>query len=323
MVLKSIISLAGAGALAALGYAVYKHLTDKSERDYKNKDSVGTEYDAWTNDGVLEHFWGEHIHHGWFGKDGKDKVDSISAKVILINKLMKLGEMAQSGPGHTVRVLDVGCGIGGSSRHIAKTLGHHCQTVGVTLSPNQQKRAREHTNKSGLENHCKFMVADALALPFNDRTYDYVWALESGEHMPDKRKFIAEAFRVLKPGGKIIMATWCHRNEAEASLTESERRSLDSIYREWSLPFFISTDDYAKIFQDVGLTNLVVEDWSVSVAKTWSQAIADGAFGLPWLLSRGPTIFYRTLRDVFAIWHMIKGFNRGYVRYGVVVATKP
>jgi tocopherol O-methyltransferase len=51
-------------------------------------------------------------------------------------------------------------------------------------------------------------VADALQMPFADNTFDLVWSMESGEHMPDKPAFIRELTRVAMPGGKIIIVTW-------------------------------------------------------------------------------------------------------------------
>ena len=48
---------------------------------------------------------------------------------------------------------------------------------------------------------------------FADNSFDFVWACESGEHMPDKEKYVQEMVRVLKPGGRIVIATWCQREE--------------------------------------------------------------------------------------------------------------
>lgn len=57
----------------------------------------------------------------------------------------------------------------------------------------------------------KYQVGDALHQPFRDGQFDLIWSMESGEHMPDKAQFISELTRVCKPGGKILIVTWCHR----------------------------------------------------------------------------------------------------------------
>ena len=73
----------------------------------------------------------------------------------------------------------------GTCRYIARKFGS--QTLGITLSPNQARRANELAEAGGLVDQCRFEVADALKQPFADRTFDFVWSMESGEHMPDKR----------------------------------------------------------------------------------------------------------------------------------------
>jgi cyclopropane fatty-acyl-phospholipid synthase-like methyltransferase len=81
-------------------------------------------------------------------------------------------------------MVDVGCGIGGSSRHIAAKYG--CTARGITLSPVQAARANALAARVGLADKCSFQVADALAQPFEDGSFDLVWSMESGEHMPEK-----------------------------------------------------------------------------------------------------------------------------------------
>lgn len=78
------------------------------------------------------------------------------------------------------KMVDVGCGIGGSSRHISRKFG--CTANGVTLSPYQANRGNELAKEQGLADKCSFQVADALDLPFPDNTFDLAWSLESGEH---------------------------------------------------------------------------------------------------------------------------------------------
>lgn len=61
----------------------------------------------------------------------------------------------------------------------------------------------------------KFQVMDALKMDFPDNSFDLVWACESGEHMPDKKKYVEEMTRVLKPGGTMVIACWCQREEGD------------------------------------------------------------------------------------------------------------
>ena len=94
--------------------------------------------------------------------------------------------LAWAGVERPTNMLDVGCGIGGSSRHIARKYG--CRSTGITLSPVQAARAGEISARAGLGDRVSFRVADALAQPFEDGAFDFIWSMESGEHMPNKRR---------------------------------------------------------------------------------------------------------------------------------------
>jgi MPBQ/MSBQ methyltransferase len=110
-----------AAAVAALGLSVagMSRLFDSGSRAYQGKQTVGAEYDAWTEEGVLEYYWGEHIHLGTYTeaerKAGWWKKDFKAAKYDFIDDML-----AFSGTQQPKSILDVGCGFGGTSRHLAK-----------------------------------------------------------------------------------------------------------------------------------------------------------------------------------------------------------
>lgn len=102
------------------------------------------------------------------------------------------------------RVLDAGCGIGGSSIFLAKQYG--CQVIGITLSAKQVQKATAAALKYGVSKLTTFLTEDFCQTSFADETFDVIWGLESVCHAADKAKFIKEAFRLLKPGGRLIIA---------------------------------------------------------------------------------------------------------------------
>jgi len=212
-------------------------ILDKPSRTY-SKDSVAREYDAWTSDGILEYYWGEHIHLGYYNdeemKKGYLKKDFIEAKYDFVDEMMNLGNIQKyvKDSSGDLKMLDVGCGVGGTSRHIAKKLGDKVSVTGITLSPNQVKRATELAEEQNVPN-AKFQVMNALEMEFADNSFDIVWACESGEHMPDKEKYIQEMLRVLKPGGTFVMATWCQRDDTKVPFTKKDERDLKFLYEEW------------------------------------------------------------------------------------------
>jgi MPBQ/MSBQ methyltransferase len=91
---------------------------------------------------------------------------------------------------------------------------------------------------------------DALAMDFPDNSFDLVWACESGEHMPDKKKFVEEMTRVLKPGGTLVIACWCQREETPATpFTDGEKEQLRFLYEEWAHPYFISIEEFCRLMK--------------------------------------------------------------------------
>lgn len=263
--------------------------------------------------GLWERIWGEHMHHGYYGADGRQKKERRQAQIDLIDELLRWGEVTQA-----QKILDVGCGIGGSSLYLAEKFG--ATATGITLSPVQAERARERAKAAGLP--AQFEVADALHMPFEDASFDFVWSLESGEHMPDKVKFMQECFRVLKPGGKFVMATWCHRPVAppDSPLTAEEQQHLAKIYEVYCLPYVISLPEYEAIAQSLGFQNLRTEDWSTAVAPFWDVVI-DSAFtpaALVGLVQAGWT----TVRAALSLGLMQRGYQTGLVRFGLLTGTR-
>lgn len=268
-------------------------------------------YDA--SSGLWEQIWGEHMHHGYYGADGQVRKERRQAQIDLIEALLDWGEVRQAS-----QILDVGCGIGGSSLYLAEKFA--AAATGITLSPVQANRASQRAAAAGLSDRTHFQVADALQMPFADESFDLVWTLESGEHMPDKQQFLAECFRVLKPGGTLLMATWCHRPTPPA-LTADEQQHLEKIYRVYCLPFVVSLPDYAAIAQSLGLQNLRTADWSDAVAPFWNVVI-DSALtptAIVGLLRSGWT----TIQAALSLGLMSRGYQRGLVKFGLLCGTKP
>jgi len=265
---------------------------------------------------LWESVWGEHMHHGYYIPP--TRTDHKQAQIDLIDEVLKWANVK---PGSGNSMVDVGCGIGGSSRHIAKSYGFNF-VRGVTLSSYQANRGNELALQQGLEDKTHFQVADALNMPFDDNTFDLVWSLESGEHMPDKPKFVSELLRVAAPNGKIIIVTWCHRNlePNETTLTKKELKLLKKINRAYYLPEWCSVDDYVSLLESNGAMDIKYDDWSYVIAPFWKAVIRSSLNwkGLSGLLKSG----LRTQRGAIAMLYMLRGYNVGLIKFGLIAATK-
>ena len=125
-------------------------------RRFRGSESVASAYDNWTQDQLLERLWGEHIHLGYYGDPAQGR-DFRGAKQDFVDALAQWGGLEALPAG--TKVLDVGCGIGGSSRRLASRYGF--DVLGVSISPGQVERARQLTDP---DLSCRFAVMDALKL---------------------------------------------------------------------------------------------------------------------------------------------------------------
>ncbi|KGG03077.1 2-methyl-6-phytyl-1,4-benzoquinone methyltransferase [Prochlorococcus marinus str. MIT 9321] len=280
-------------------------------RKYISSGTVASAYDAWTEDKLLERLWGEHIHLGFY-PSGKKNIDFRKAKAKFVHELVRWSELDKLPKGS--RILDVGCGIGGSSRILAKHYGFN--VTGITISPAQVKRARELT-PSGL--NCNFQVMDAMDLEFEDGSFDGVWSVEAGAHMNDKTKFADEMLRTLRPGGYLAFADWNSRDLRHSPPSFFENLVLKQLLEQWVHPNFISINEFANILgtNKNSLGRVISENWNFYTNPSWYDSIFEG-FRRPFsILSLGPLAIVKSIREIPTILLMNWAFRKGLMEFGV------
>ncbi|EKD14364.1 uncharacterized protein L3040_008279 [Drepanopeziza brunnea f. sp. 'multigermtubi'] len=104
------------------------------------------------------------------------------------------------------RVLDVGCGVGGPAREIAKFTGAHI--TGLNNNDYQIERATRYAQKEGLSDQLKFVKGDFMQMSFAENSFDAVYAIEATVHAPSLEGVYSQIFRVLKPGGVFGVYEW-------------------------------------------------------------------------------------------------------------------
>jgi MPBQ/MSBQ methyltransferase len=285
-------------------------------RPYQSSDTVSHSYDEWTEDGILEFYWGEHIHLGHYGLPPRRK-DFLGAKSDFVHEMVRWGGLAQLPPGTTV--LDVGCGIGGSSRILAREYGF--AVTGITISPQQVKRAQQLT-PAGVT--AQFRVDDAMALSFPDASFDVVWSIEAGPHMPDKAVFAHELMRVLKPGGVLVVADWNQRDARKIPLNVWEKPVMQQLLDQWSHPAFSSIEGFSELLAATGLVEggVTTADWTEPTLPSWLDSIWQGVIRPSGLVRFGPAGFAKSLREVPTLLLMRLAFGTGLCRFGMFRAVR-
>lgn len=275
--------------------------------------------------------WGEHLHHGYYGPrpsgaeptySGKGSLEEHrAAQVAMIDEILAWARPAEEAAPRTI--LDVGCGVGGAARHLASAFSG-ANATGITLSLVQVQKAKTLSAAEGLDARTSFKVQDALAMPadWTDR-HDFVWSLESGEHMPDKQRFVGELARVTAPGGRAVVVTWVHRDlrPDERGLRRWERALLGLINSCYYLPEWTSAAEYERLCAASGLDDVRRDDWTDAIAPFWPAVIKSAS---------RPRNFFRLLgtgvdgvRSAVAMFLMLLGYRAGLIKFGLITARKP
>jgi MPBQ/MSBQ methyltransferase len=277
---------------------------------------VANSYDQWTEDGILEYYWGEHIHLGHYGSP-PEKKDFLAAKADFVAEMVSWGGLDKLPAGATL--LDVGCGIGGSSRILARDDGF--AVTGITISPKQVARAKELTPP---DVNARFLVDDAMALSFPDESFDVVWSIEAGPHMPDKAVFAQELLRVLKPGGVLVVADWNQRDDRQKPLNFWERPVMRQLLDQWSHPAFASIEGFAEQLAATGLVDgeVMTADWTTATLPSWIDTIWQGVIRPQGWWQFGLTGLLKSVREVPTILLMRLAFGRGLCRFGMFRAVR-
>ncbi len=291
----------------------------RSARSFRGTDSVADAYDRWTNDALLERLWGDHVHLGHYGVPPRSR-DFRQAKVDFVHELARWSGLDQLPPGSTV--LDVGCGIGGSARILARDYG--LTVLGISISPAQIARAQALT-PAALAPRCRFAVMDALDLDLPDGSFDAVWSVEASPHMPDKQRYADELLRVLRPGGILTVADWNRRDPADGPLSPLETRVMRQLLHQWAHPEFASIASLsANLAHSPWNGGLVVEsaDWTTATVPSWRDSILEGVRRPLAILSLGPGAVLQGLRETPTLLLMDWAFRHGMMRFGVFRGRK-
>lgn len=199
--------------------------------------------------------WGPHIHHGlWTGDESPRAAQRQLTETLA----------AEAAIAHGQRVLDIGCGMGASSIHLAKHLG--CRVTGITLSPLQRRWAACSARWHGVAAATRFLCQDAEQAEFEPASWDVVWSIECTEHLFDKPAFFQRVGQWLRPGGRVAICAWLAGDTAGSP--ERTRQALD-VCEGFFCPSLGSAEDYEGWLRQAGLVVDATYDWTHRVARTW------------------------------------------------------
>ncbi|CCG81755.1 putative Sterol 24-c-methyltransferase [Taphrina deformans PYCC 5710] len=189
---------------------------------------------------LYEYGWGQSFHFARYYK-GEPFYQAIARhEHFLAHKMnLKAGD----------NVLDVGCGVGGPAREIATFSG--ANVLGLNNNDYQISRAEAYSARRGLSKQCKYIKGDFMNMPFEDATFDAVYAIEATVHAPKLEGVYGEIFRVLKPGGTFGVYEWLMTDRYDESNRE-HREIRHGIEVGDGIPQMVKIDECLRALKAVG-----------------------------------------------------------------------
>lgn len=280
-------------------------ITNQDIRRYYNRNQIL--YDVFYSKGTGD------LHYGFWGKNTKDHPESILNTTRFIAKCLQINQ--------NDKILDAGCGVGGSTIYLAKKYG--AEIVGITLSDVQLKMARKKTLKLGLQNKLRFIIQDFTKTSFKDESFSKIFGLESICHSTKKIDFLNEAYRLLKKGGIIAIADGF---QIRSSLSKEEDKIYQKWLEGWAVPNLATIDGFHNDLKKAGFKKIRYFDKFNEIGKTRDRIFRIGIFGYPftWILSK-IGFFSKNMHDnTIAMLCQKKVFSdiNNIATYGVFVAKK-
>ena len=263
------------------------------------------------NDQLSENLLGQHTHLGFYEKP-RIKKDFRKAKVDFVHELVRWSGLDKLPKGS--RVLDVGCGIGGSSRILSDYYGY--DVIGISISPEQIKRANELTSN---KEFCRFEVMNEPYLKYEKGSFDGVWSVEAGAYMLDKQTFADEMLRVLRPGGILAVADWNQRDLSKHPLKFMEKFIMNQLLTQWTHPEFSSIAGFTKNLLNSPYCGSSVEssDWTKYTIQSWNESIYEGFRRPSAILKLGFRSILNVIKEIPTILMLRWAFSRGLLKFGV------
>lgn len=251
------------------------------------------------------------LHYGYWDETTKNFHEAL----LNINKVLATTACVNNAE----TVLDAGCGVGGSSVWLAKE--KNCKVTGISLNEKQVQQANAFAKLSGVDEQVCFEQKDYMNTAYPDNSFDIVWAIESVCYADDKSRFIDEAFRILKDGGRLIMADFFKQKD----LTEKEAATVKRWANGWAINDFATAEDFHCHLQQAGFREIKITDISNAIrpsAKRLYRSYFIGIAGakLYRLFKGKATSLARNNVDTAYLQYIT--LKKGLWKYNIVCAVK-
>tara|TARA_B100000676_G_scaffold311604_1_gene382089 strand:- start:3632 stop:4456 length:825 start_codon:yes stop_codon:yes gene_type:complete len=225
-----------------------------ADKDFQN--AIAARYDAPMYRAMLE-VWSDQIHPGLFENDDDTLYDAS------VRATRRLAELAAIDAGSNV--LETACGVGGTARFLAGDLG--CTVTATNISRGQLETASDLTEGKPGADRIGYEFANFEELPFSDESFDAYWCQDALLYSIARDSALAEAARVVKPGGAAAISDLTIVGTPQGEAAELMERITKAGF--WSL------DQYAAAFETAGFEVTATEDWSHHLLRSFRLILHD------------------------------------------------
>lgn len=219
-------------------------------------------YENWGNSDVYE------LHYGYRDEPEDDHLTSL----MRLNEIV--AEEAEIKQGDSI--LDAGCGVGASSIWLAKN--KNAIVNGISLCQAQVEKARNFARSNEIDYLTSFSCQDYTKTTFADESFDVVWGIESICYAQDKRNFLKEAYRILRPGGRVVVADYFLTKD---NFSEIEDHCLRKWLEGWVMPNLPSENEFKNWMSSSDFKNVKAKDITENISVSADEIYKRGVAGFP------------------------------------------
>lgn len=261
--------------------------------------------DSWDLDNSLA------IHYGYWDENVKNFPQSL----LRMNEVM----IEAANIERTDNVLDAGCGIGGSSIFLAENVG--CKVTGISLSERQVGKAEQLAVQKKIKDKVEFEVMDYCSTSFSNESFDIVWGCESICYAENKERFIKEAYRILRPGGRLVVA-----DGFVTDFKNNDHPTIRNWLDGWQVNYLESLERFKQFMVDTGFVKILSKD--ISKYTTHSSRRLYKFYFLANLYLLWKTISFSNhatemqKKNIAACKYQYQAMKKGLWQYGLIVGTR-